>query len=107
MEDTMQTQNQQTENSNNSVPVVQLLQKDAVYMYLSDALRGTGINFTQLKESKKAPEVKVLLKGVRQRLFEGIRNGEIKCKTMDDSKLKKYCSGLINNWLNKDPRYVV
>ena len=100
----METLNQ-TEQAQVQVPVVQLSQKEAVYLYLNDALQGTGINIAQLKESKKAPEVKPLLKGVRVRLFEGVRSGSIKCKEMDDSKLKKYCSGLINNWLTKDPRY--
>jgi hypothetical protein len=44
----------------------------------------------------------------REILFNGFRNGEIShtpefaSKIADDSYLKKYVSGLLNNWLRKD-----
>lgn len=44
----------------------------------------------------------------REILFTGFRNGEIEykesfeAKVSDDSELKKYVSGLLNNWMRKD-----
>lgn len=38
-------------------------------------------------------------------LFEGIRSGSIEMSTeKSDSDMKQYVSGLISNWLRKDPR---
>lgn len=80
-----------------------LSQKDAVYNYVVEALgsadrpEGTKLKELVTKEVRKI---------VRQRLFAAVKSGEVKLsKQFDDSKLKKYCSGLINNWLKKDPRF--
>lgn len=80
-----------------------LSQKDAVYKYVTEALGAV-----QLSEGQKLKDLvtKEVRKTVRQRLGSGIKSGEIKLsKQFDDSKLKKYCSGLINNWLKKDSRF--
>lgn len=89
----------------NSVPSNMLSQKDAVHKYVTEALAELG---TIREEGVKLKDLvtKELRKTVRTRLFQAIKTGEIKLsKTMDDSKLKKYCSGLINNWLKKDSRF--
>lgn len=91
------------------IPVVQLSQKEAVYKYLSEAISGTGITIDMLKvkAQDKTPEVKLLLKNVREKLKAGIQSGEIVYgkdgKT--DSEIKKYTSGLINHWLKRDTRF--
>lgn len=80
-----------------------LSQKDAVYNYVTEALAGQ-----QPSEGQKLKDLvtKEVRKTVRQRLFSAVKSGEVKLsKQFDDSKLKKYCSGLINNWLKKDTRF--
>lgn len=80
-----------------------LSQKDAVYTYVTEALGGQ-----QPAEGQKLKDLvtKEVRKTVRQRLFAAVKSGEVKLsKQFDDSKLKKYCSGLINNWLKKDTRF--
>lgn len=82
---------------------IKLSQKDAVYNFVQEALAGK-----EKAEGQKLKELvtKEVRKVVRQKLFAAVRSGEVKlAKQYDDSKLKKYCSGLINNWLNKDPRF--
>jgi hypothetical protein len=82
-----------------------LSQKDAVFNFLMDAL-DTSQNPLTSGQTLKTRVTKDIRKVVRQRLFNEIKAGNVKLsKTMDDSKLKKYCSGLINNWLKKDERF--
>lgn len=78
-------------------------QKDAVYTFVVEALGSANKpEGTKLKELV----TKEVRKIVRTRLFAAVRAGQVSCaKPFDDSKLKKYCSGLINNWLKKDPRF--
>ncbi len=79
-----------------------LSQKDAIYNYVMSALNNKPAEGQKLKELVDKDVRKV----VRQKLFQAFKTGEIKIsKQYDDSKLKKYCSGLINNWLEKDPRF--
>lgn len=80
-----------------------LSQKDAVYKYVVEALgsadkpEGTKLRDLVTKEVRKI---------VRTRLYIGLKNGEIKISdAANDSKMKKYASGLINNWLKKDERF--
>lgn len=81
-----------------------LSQKDAVYNYVVEALGQTAQDDQSIK--LRSLVTKEVRKVVRQRLFAAVRSGEIKlAKQYDDSKLKKYCSGLINNWLQKDKRF--
>lgn len=78
-------------------------QKDAVYKFATEALCDTVKTEGQPLRSFVTKEVR---KSIRLKLFDGIKSGSIKLsRTMDDSKLKKYCSSLINNWLKKDPRF--
>lgn len=82
--------------------VSKLSQKDAVYNFVVAALENKPADGQKLKELV----TKEVRKVVRQRLFSAVKSGEVKLsKQFDDSKLKKYCSGLINNWLKKDSRF--
>lgn len=80
-----------------------LSQKEAVYQYTIRALKGKTPAEGQSLRSLVNKEVK---KEVRKMLFDGLKSGQVKLKSQkEDSALKKYCSGLINNWLNKDERF--
>jgi hypothetical protein len=82
-------------------------QKEAVYSFLTEAMLGTQVTVARLKtKADKAQDKKDVLKAARVRLFAGIKSGDIALKSqMNDSKLKKYCSSVINNWLKKDKRF--
>lgn len=83
--------------------VAKLSQKDAVHNFVTEALNGQTPGEGQKLKDLVTKEVR---KVVRQRLFQAVKSGEVKLsKQFDDSKLKKYCSGLINNWLKKDSRF--
>jgi hypothetical protein len=80
-----------------------LSQKDAIYKYALDALNGAVI-----PEGQKLKDLinKEIRKVMRQRLFLSFRSGEVNLRDgFDDSKLKKYCSLIISNWLKKDKRF--
>lgn len=80
-----------------------LSQNEAVFKFVNEAL-----GQVTLSEGQKLKELvtKEVRKVVRQKLFAAFRSGDIRlAKPYDDSRLKKYCSGLINNWLKKDPRF--
>lgn len=82
--------------------ISRLSQKDAVFSYILNALENKPSEGQKLKDLI----TKDIRKVVRQKLFADIKSGEILIsKQFDDSKLKKYCSGLINNWLKKDSRF--
>jgi hypothetical protein len=83
--------------------VTTISQKDAV---LNFALEATNNGRREEGASLRSIVTKEVRKAIRQRLFAGVKDGSIKLsRSMDDSKLKKYCSSLINNWLKKDPRF--
>lgn len=101
MEQSLPTGTETVESS--QTETAKLGQNDAVYQYTVQALKGATTPEGVALKSIVTKEVK---KEVRKRLFDGFKAGQIKLKNpMDDSKLKKYCSGLINNWLKKDPRF--
>lgn len=77
-------------------------QKNAVYNLALAALNAEPKEGVSLR-SLVTKEVR---KTIRQGLFAAIKAGTVKlARPMDDSKLKKYCSSLINNWLKKDSRF--
>lgn len=77
-------------------------QKDAVFIFAVQALDGTPPDPRPLR----ARVTKEVRKSIRRKLFDGVKSGSVKLsRSMDDSKLKKYCSSLINNWLKKDSRF--
>lgn len=80
-----------------------LSQKDAVFQFALEALAGKPAAEGQALRELITKDVR---KQIRVKLFDGVRSGKIKlARSMDDSKLKKYSSSLINNWLKKDPRF--
>lgn len=82
-----------------------LTQKNAVFNFVTEAIHAAGKSRIE-GQPLKALVTKEIRKVVRQRLYAALQNSEIRmATTMDDSKLKKYCSGLINNWLKKDTRF--
>jgi hypothetical protein len=92
----------------NQTVVQKLEQREAVFKFITEALSEDGKTLAEFKilmeQDKK--QLQSLRKVVRQRLFTSIRSGETRLgKEYDDSRLKKYCSGLINNWVAKDPRF--
>jgi hypothetical protein len=94
----------QTQTETNVAVTSKLSQKDAVFNFLVEALNGNTKRADG--EGLKVLVTKDIRKVVRQRLFQEIKAGNVKlARPMDDSKLKKYCSGLINNWLKKDERF--
>lgn len=94
---------EQTVEQTQATATSKLSQKNAVYNFVTEALGSANKpEGTKLKELV----TKEVRKVVRLRLFAAVKSGEVKLsKQYDDSKLKKYCSGLINNWLKKDPRF--
>lgn len=82
-----------------------MAQNEAVYKFVLEALQEVG---KTVAEGDKLKDYvgKDVRKIVRQKLFDGFKAGKIKLlKEKDDSKLKKYCSGLIKNWVIKDKRF--
>ena len=99
MENTTLVNSQENQTTTKST----MSQKDAVVKFALEALNISGVKEGTSLRSLVTKEVR---KAIRVRLFQGIKAGEIKLsRAMDDSKLKKYCSSLINNWLKKDPRF--
>ncbi|SRR6266481_8857319 len=84
-------------------------QKDATYCFIMDALKVDGLGSKyQLPEGTKLKDIvtKEIRKVVRQNLFKALAEGTVGLtKVMTDSRKKKYCSGLVNHWLKKDPRF--
>ena len=104
METGIMADSQQTE-ANTAAP--KAAQKDMVYAFALEALNLTeGANRPLGSPALRSLVTKEVRKAVRLRLFAGMKDGTIKlARPMDDSKLKKYCSSLVNNWMKKDPRF--
>lgn len=93
-------------------PQAKLSQKDAVFVFVVEAVEASGtLSVLEPGQERSLKEIKEKVtkdvrKVVRQRLFAAVQSGDVKVsKQFTDSKLKKYCSGLINNWLKKDSRF--
>lgn len=103
-----QTQEQTAPAATDAAAPIKLGQKDAVFAFVTESMAGVTMEpgeTVKARLAKKDDASKAVRKAVRQKLFAAIKAGTIKLsKPYDDSKLKKYCSGLINNWLKKDPR---
>lgn len=82
-----------------------MTQKEAVYTFLTDAITAEGK--TRLEGSKLRDYVTPAVRKIaRQRLFAGFKAGEIGMrKEKTDDALKRYCSGVITNFVTKDPRF--
>ncbi len=80
-----------------------LSQKEAVYTYVIQAIGSHDLLAGQTLKDLITKDVRKI---VRTKLFNGIKTGIIKYNpSKTDSEIKKYCSGLINNWLGKDERF--
>lgn len=103
METSVEQTQPQEEVKTEETATASLTQKEAVYSFTIEALantprpEGVALRDTVTKDIRKV---------VRNRLFAGMRDGSVKLtREMDDSKLKKYCSSMLNNWLKKDTRF--
>ena len=84
---------------------VVLSQKEAVKQFILEAVEAKGC-----VREEGAPFSVLVTKDIRvsvkERLFSGFRDGSIRLKSeKDDKALRKYCSGLISNWLKKDKSF--
>jgi hypothetical protein len=71
-------------------------QKEAVFQAVTNVCGESDSAYTPSKEQRAQ---------VNNILFEGFRSGTVELdKTMEDSALKAYVSGLQSNWLRKDKR---
>ena len=87
------------------VEVKKLSQKEAVKQFILDAIAAKGV-----VREEGAPLKVLVTKDIRvtvkDRLFAGFRDGSITIASQkDDKALRKYCSGLISNWLSKDKEF--
>lgn len=102
----METETQVTNSAPAAEPAAKstgIQQKKAVLQYALEALGGAAPAEGQTLKNLITKEVR---KSIRLKLFEGMKSGAIKLsRPMDDSKLKKYSSSLINNWLKKDTSF--
>ena len=79
-------------------------QKEAVFSAVTSVLSENGISFTENSDIG-AVMTSELRSQVNQILFEGFKAESIELsKTLTDTKLKSYTSGLQSNWLRKDKR---
>lgn len=89
-------------------------QKQAVRNAIFAVLKDNGINY-ELNGSVALSDVLTSdhKKSIRDILFTAFRNQEVEfradfqSKVNDDAELKKYVSGLLNNWVRKDKEFNV
>ncbi len=90
-------------------------QKSAVVSYILSALKEDGIDYTLGGEvSVKDVLTDTMRKEVREKLCDGFQNLEIQLSESaqdkylgaeNEKKLKSYVSGLLNNWIKKNPEF--
>lgn len=85
-----------------------LNQRSATVNTILSVLSEHGINYELNGETPVSKVLTDTMKSqVREILFTAFRNGEVEYKASfqskvnDDSELKKYISGLVNNWIRK------
>lgn len=98
----------------------QMSQKNAVFLFVKSVLdlnqegtaltNGVVLKNCLLASSEDIVEVlrakKAKRKAVQVLLFDALKAGNVKISCeKTDAQLRKYCSGLVNNWLKKDPRF--
>ena len=109
METTLPTEQEAVTEPQTQAPT-KLSQKEAVFLYVTEALHGVTITEGTPPITEGTPLKTLVTKDVRKvvrtKLFDGIKSGVIKYSpSKTDAEIKKYCSGLINNWLGKDERF--
>lgn len=86
-------------------PVKKMQQKEAVRNFILSEIAEKGVVRAE-GDPLKVLVTKDIRDKVRARLFDGFKSGSINLNTeKDDSQLKKYCSGVLSNWLKKDEFY--
>jgi len=81
-------------------------QKEAVFSAAVEALNLNQEDLVKLEQPLKSMLTKTVEKQIREKLFAGFRAGTVPLKAeKTDSQLKKYCSSVLNNWKNRDPRF--
>jgi hypothetical protein len=86
-----------------------LNQREATFQAITTVLSNSGVSFTS-GEDVKAVLTSEHKKKVRDILVTGLKDGsitstqEFMSKMSTDADLSKYTSGLISNWVKKDPR---
>jgi hypothetical protein len=86
-----------------------LNQREATFQAITTVLSNSGVNFTS-GEDVKSVLTSEHKKKVREILVSGLKDGsitstpEFMSKMSTDTDLSKYTSGLISNWIKKDPR---
>lgn len=74
-------------------------QKEAVFLAVCEALGRIPVKGEKVLLSKEQTE------HVRSLLLEEIKQGKVSLnKSYSEQEMKKYVSGLVANWLRKDPR---
>lgn len=86
-------------------------QREAVYQAVVSVLESNGIEFIQGKSNAAQLLTKEMRSEVHRIVVAGFESGTVKLKETqsnhdkltDSAKLSSYVTGLITNWLNKDP----
>ena len=73
-------------------------QKDAVYAAINNLFTVEGEGAVTLDREQRAEVIEVLVEGFKAKKVS--YDGEVPA----DKELRNYCSGLLSNWLRKDPR---
>jgi hypothetical protein len=73
-------------------------QKEAVYLAITEMFELSGDGPVELTRDQKHDVINVLMTGFKAKRISYA--GELP----NDKDLRNYCSGLLNNWLRKDPR---
>jgi hypothetical protein len=82
-----------------------LSQKEAVYLITKSVLDEAGISKPEGITLKELI-TKEIRKQIRVKIYEGLKSGSISLsKKYEEGKLKKYCSLMISNAFENDPRF--
>ena len=86
-----------------------LSQREATYNTIINELSNNGVSFQDGSDVKKVISSD-MKKKIKEALMNSFKNGNVNhaadfnTKLNSDTELSKYCSGLISNWIKKDPR---
>jgi len=87
-----------------------MTQKDAVFSAVSQILASNNISFTANSTNATSVLNRELRAQINTRLVADFQSGSVelsddaKNKLNDTAELRAYISGLVSNWLRKDPR---
>ena len=97
---------------NNKGDYMSMNQRNATVSTILSVIKAHGVSYTLNGETPVADVLTDKMKEeIRAKLFTMFRDGsvayseEFKTKASDDTELKKYISGLVNNWIRKAPEF--